>query len=89
MRYVSTRGRAPELGFADVLLAGLAPDGGLYVPTEYPALPDLTAVADYAAAASAVMAPFVGDELGIAPDLDEPARVVRVDDEQAELGVGL
>ncbi len=32
MKYVSTRGRAPELGFADVLLAGLANDGGLYVP---------------------------------------------------------
>ena len=39
MRYVSTRGRAPELGFADVLLAGLATDGGLYVPASWPALP--------------------------------------------------
>ena len=64
MRYVSTRGRAPELGFADVLLAGLASDGGLYVPTEYPALPDLSAAPDYAAAAATVMAPFVGDQLG-------------------------
>lgn len=33
MRYVSTRGAAPELGFGDVLLEGLARDGGLYVPT--------------------------------------------------------
>lgn len=41
MRYVSTRGASPELGFADVLLAGLAPDGGLYVPVEWPALPPL------------------------------------------------
>ena len=32
--YVSTRGAAPELGFGDVLLAGLASDGGLYVPEE-------------------------------------------------------
>ncbi len=32
MRYVSTRGEAPELGFEDVLLTGLARDGGLYVP---------------------------------------------------------
>ena len=39
MRYISTRGRAPELGFADVLLAGLATDGGLYVPAEWPLLP--------------------------------------------------
>jgi threonine synthase len=36
MRYVSTRGQAPELGFSDALLAGLARDGGLYVPKEWP-----------------------------------------------------
>ena len=39
VRYVSTRGSAPELGFSDVLLAGLATDGGLYVPEDWPALP--------------------------------------------------
>ena len=39
MKYVSTRGSAPVLGFADALLAGLAVDGGLYVPEEWPALP--------------------------------------------------
>ncbi len=38
MRYVSTRGTAPELGFEDVLLAGLARDGGLYVPQTWPTL---------------------------------------------------
>jgi len=36
MRYISTRGQAPVLDFADVLLAGLASDGGLYVPEELP-----------------------------------------------------
>ena len=36
LTYVSTRGAAPELGFADVLLAGLATDGGLYVPEPWP-----------------------------------------------------
>ncbi|QIG49171.1 threonine synthase [Nordella sp. HKS 07] len=36
MRYVSTRGEAPELEFEDVLLTGLARDGGLYVPAEWP-----------------------------------------------------
>ena len=36
MRYVSTRGRAPVLDFEDVLLAGLAADGGLYVPERWP-----------------------------------------------------
>ncbi len=39
MRYVSTRGRAPEVDCADVLLTGLAPDGGLYVPKNLPLLP--------------------------------------------------
>jgi threonine synthase len=38
VKYVSTRGQAPVLGFADVLLAGLARDGGLYLPEEWPAL---------------------------------------------------
>ena len=39
MKYVCTRGAAPTLGFADVLLAGLASDGGLYVPETWPTLP--------------------------------------------------
>jgi threonine synthase len=63
VRYVSTRGAAPELGFADVLLAGLANDGGLYVPTEWPELPDLSGLTDYAAVAAAVMRPFVGGDI--------------------------
>ncbi|GAB4039966.1 MAG: threonine synthase [Rubrivivax sp.] len=36
MRYVSTRGDATERGFSEILLEGLAPDGGLYLPTRYP-----------------------------------------------------
>jgi threonine synthase len=36
MRYISTRGQAPALNFEDVLLAGLATDGGLYVPENLP-----------------------------------------------------
>ncbi len=36
VEYVSTRGEAPSLGFCDALLAGLARDGGLYVPREWP-----------------------------------------------------
>jgi threonine synthase len=66
MRYISTRGQAPELGFADVLLAGLATDGGLYVPTEWPSLPSLP-TGDYASLAAAVMRPYV------AGDIDEAA----------------
>lgn len=36
MKYVSSRGEAPVLGFADTLLAGLANDGGLYLPETWP-----------------------------------------------------
>jgi threonine synthase len=36
MRYISTRSNAPSVSFSDALLAGLAPDGGLYVPEHYP-----------------------------------------------------
>ncbi len=65
MRYVSTRGRAPELGFADVLLAGLASDGGLYVPAEWPALPPAQSGTSYVDRAVEIMLPFVQ------PDIDE------------------
>src|SRR4051812_34831623 len=63
MKYVSTRGAAPVLEFADVLLAGLARDGGLYVPDAWPELgPDALsryATAPYAEVAFEVMWPFV------------------------------
>lgn len=36
MKFVSTRGRAPAVGFSEAILAGLAPDGGLYVPEHWP-----------------------------------------------------
>ena len=36
MKYISTRGNAPELTFEEVLLTGLATDGGLYVPKDVP-----------------------------------------------------
>ncbi|MGH9187535.1 MAG: threonine synthase [Acidimicrobiales bacterium] len=63
MKYVSTRGEAPVLGFADVLLTGLARDGGLYVPDEWPALPVIDAHRPYADVAAAVMAPYVDGAL--------------------------
>ncbi|MCE9622866.1 MAG: threonine synthase [Actinomycetia bacterium] len=74
MRYVSTRGVAPELGFTDVLLAGLATDGGLYVPAEWPALPPAHVGAKYAQRAAQVIQLFVGDDLA-------PATVQRLCDE--------
>ena len=62
MRYVSTRGRAPELGFCDALLAGLATDGGLYVPQSWPSQPKTTG-ATYSERAASLMAPYVDGEI--------------------------
>ncbi len=63
MKYVSTRGSAPVLDFDDVLLAGLARDGGLYVPESWPAFPpeEIRALRGlpYDRLAARVMAPFV------------------------------
>jgi threonine synthase len=65
MRYVSTRGEAPSLDFVEVMLAGLARDGGLYVPETWPALSRATiegfAGKPYAEVAVEVVRPFVGD----------------------------
>lgn len=63
VRYVSTRGAAPELGFTDALLAGLATDGGLYVPAQWPALPPRAPGATYAQRAAQIVQLFIGDEL--------------------------
>ena len=60
MKYVSTRGRAPALPFADVLLAGPATDGGLYVPETWPPLPDgWSDPQPYPALATGVIWPYV------------------------------
>ena len=64
VKYISTRGRAPVLDFGDVLLAGLAADGGLYVPDRWPelspeALSGIPGRGDYADLAAEVMWPFV------------------------------
>ena len=65
MRYVSTRGAAPPAGFDELLLAGLAPDGGLYVPDEWPRLgaEEIRALAGlpYADVVRRIVAPYVGD----------------------------
>ena len=42
MKYISTRGDTTKRGFSDILLEGLAPDGGLYLPTHYPKVDDST-----------------------------------------------
>lgn len=65
MRYVSTRGSAPVLGFGEAMLTGLARDGGLYVPEAIPAIgaDEIAALAGltYEEAAFRVMRSFVGD----------------------------
>ncbi|TNE59548.1 MAG: threonine synthase [Alphaproteobacteria bacterium] len=67
MKYHSTRGEAPVLEFEDVLLAGLARDGGLYMPEAWPEISanDMSALAGvpYADLAVRVMSPFVGKAL--------------------------
>jgi threonine synthase len=77
MRYVSTRGEAPVLGFDEVLLSGLARDGGLYVPESWPKFSaaewrGLSGLS-YADAALRVLTPFVGDAVAA----DDLARIVR------------
>lgn len=65
MKYVSTRGQAPSLDFEGVTLAGLASDGGLYVPERWPTFTydEIAAMAGlpYAELAQKIMQPFVGD----------------------------
>ncbi len=67
MHYTSTRGSAPTLGFEDVTLAGLASDGGLYLPESWPSFStaDIRALAglSYVETAVRVMAPFVAGSL--------------------------
>lgn len=69
MKYISTRGNAPKLAFDDVLLAGLARDGGLYLPETWPTFSsdEISAMEDmsYAEVAVKVMAPFVEGAISV------------------------
>lgn len=76
MKYISTRGAAPALGFEDVLLTGLARDGGLYLPEQWPTLTreEIAALAgrSYEDVAVRIMKPYVGGEI---PDAELAAIV--------------
>ena len=65
MKYISTRGQSPALNFEEVLLTGLAPDGGLYVPESLPAFSreEIASWAgfSYTDLAFKIVQPFVGD----------------------------
>lgn len=76
MKYISTRGDAPVLNFEEVVLAGLASDGGLYVPEELPKF-DTEQIASwsslsYPELAFEIMHPFIGDALPV----DEQKRLI-------------
>ena len=70
MRYVSTRGQAPPVGFVDAVLGGLAPDGGLYVPDHWPQIPaaEIARFADmsYPQVAARVIGAFADGEIAAA-----------------------
>ena len=65
MRYLSTRGECPALPFCDILLGGLAPDGGLYLPESYPQVSAAELAAwrhlSYADLALAILEKFIDD----------------------------
>ncbi len=67
MKYISTRGASAPVGFTEALLAGLAPDGGLYAPRSWPRLThaEIAAFANapYAQVAADIFAIFAGDEI--------------------------
>ncbi|MEX6634375.1 threonine synthase [Hyphococcus lacteus] len=67
MHYISTRGRSAAVDFEGALLAGLAPDGGLYMPNAWPQLSPADARAlgekPYAEAAASVLSLFTGDAI--------------------------
>jgi threonine synthase len=72
MKYISTRGQSPALSFSEVLLGGLAPDGGLYMPETYPQFThsDLTAMRSmsYADLAYAILSRLI--DTGDIPSAD-------------------
>ena len=74
MKYISTRGNAPVLSFEDAMLAGLARDGGLYVPETVPRMTsaDIIGMAglSYEEIALRVIQPFVGDSFSEAELID-------------------
>jgi len=74
MNYVSTRGESPPIGFLDAVLAGLASDGGLYVPEVWPLLSQAEiagfAGMPYANVAAHILGRFAGDSMSAAEVLE-------------------
>jgi len=75
MKFLSTRGKSPQVSLRDALLRGLAPDGGLYVPAFLPKLdfaedPDLKADSTRPKFARAILAPFFEEEPTLLENLE-------------------
>jgi len=60
MKFISTRGEAKPVGFVDACLAGLAPDGGLYVPESWPQTEPARPAESYVDVAARVIGAFAG-----------------------------
>ncbi len=63
MKYISTRGQSQSVDFTTAILAGLAPDGGLYVPQDWPSIAPATASESYVSVATRLLCAFAGDAL--------------------------
>ena len=63
MQYVSTRGDGATVGFADACLAGLAPDGGLFTPSEFPQIGKARPGESYTSLATRILSAFAGDSI--------------------------
>ncbi len=66
MKYISTRGQAPAVSFTEACLAGLAPDGGLYVPESFPQITPPRAGESYVSVAARILSAFAGDDIPLA-----------------------
>ena len=73
MKYISTRGQSPALSFSEILLGGLAPDGGLYLPESYPQFSDADLSAmrgmNYRDLAFTILSRLIDEQDIPAPDL--------------------
>jgi threonine synthase len=75
MKFVSTRGKSPAVSFGEALTQGLAPDGGLYLPENWPSLPlsDFDGATTLPEVAEVFLRPFVAGD-PIAPQIGEVVR---------------
>jgi len=65
MHYRSTRGSVENIGFTEVLLSGLAPDGGLFIPDHWPIMPDVDRTHHYTEIAQKTLSPFMAEEIPV------------------------